>query len=579
MRFLSKYKYNSLYFLTVLLIIFIPLSGSFSQDKYDFNFNDEWDWYDLKLNDKCINSTILQGYIKVLMEEFSIEDGRILFRELTKLDNLTDVKNMVFIPHLEDDPYQISWRANLDTNLAGFNEFNTFDGLITTAYKLSKFHIKDYFTGGFFKKRRFYENVIPSHSLKINLEIEYFPANFFLNLFDNSKISDSELEVVDSSEVIRSFYDSLHNPGMDHEKYLNFISFAKNKEPLIQIFKVLNPISVRVMGGVSLYTQDFRRVLNTITRYEKNIRDEALYILSIFLPDSLSFDTKAYFSFGNFNDTLNNRDNEFVIRLEECGDDYEKVSKLLARGVFKVLRDDIEININNYIVKGEDSLLLSILDDIYYTSCINYIASEFKEDLPSALLEKDFLFFNKSMDKILKNEDTTGLDSLFKIGFSGNALYYTMGMQVANYIDRFAGKKNLRNAITLGPIYFYDCYIDMYEQNSERIRNVFTFYDDFESKIREWSKITNYDMHKEVLNIQQYHTDSSRFFKEISNLNEKYKNDYFVFNLLIGQMLYKFEYYTESLKYFRRALPYTPNKGALKYKIAEIENYLKSTGE
>ena len=579
MRFRLKYS-KTLFFLTSsLLFIFITFSKSYSQHNYGFDFNVEWEWYDLMLDDKCKNSTILTGYIKSLMEDFSIEDGRLLFKELTKLESLTDIKDMIYVPHLEDDPYQISWRANLDTNLQNFNEFDTFDGLISTAYKLSKYHIKDYFTGGFFKKRRFYENVIPAHTLNIKIDLEYFPANFLLNLFDNMNISEEEMQVIDTSEILRSFYDSVNNPGMDVEKLIKMINFSQRKEPLIQILKILNPLSARVFGGVSLYTQNFRRVINTITRYEKNIKDEALYILSVFLPDSLTFNTTAYLSFGNFNDTLYNKDDVFLIRLEECGDDYEKVSKILARGVFKVLRDDMEININKYLVKKQDSLLISILDDIYYTSCINYIASEFKEDLPSALLEKDFQFFNKSMDFVLKNRDTSGIDSLFRIGFYGQALYYTMGMQVANYIDRFSGKKDLKNAIILGPIYFYDRYIDMYEQNSDQIRSVFTFYDNFDNKVREWSGLVNYDMQKEVLNIQKYHSDSIQFFKEISRLNERYKADFFVFNLLIGQMLYKFEYYSESIKYFRKALPYTPNKDALRYKISELENILKPNGE
>lgn len=580
MRFKSKYSGVTVLIIVLFSILLTPKSNLFSQGKYGFDFKSDWEWYDLMLDDKCKNSTILTGYIKYMMEEFSIEDGRILFRELEKLDSLTEIKEMIFIPHLEDDPFQVSWRANFDTNLVNFNEFNTFDGVISTAYMLSKFHIKDYFTGGFFKKRRYYENVIPPYSLNIKINLEYFPAKYMLDLFDRDKIDDEDLEVIDTSLVLKSLYDSLNNAGMNVEKLIKCIQFAQNKEPLVRIFKIINPLCARVLGSVSLYTANFRWVMNTISRYERNIKDEALYVLSLFLPDSLNFNTTAYISFGNFNDTMYTNNDEFLIRLEDCGDDYEKFSKLLARGVFKVLRDDIDININKYLVKNEDSLLLSVLDNIYYTSCINYIASEFKEDLPSALLEKDFQFFNKTTDAIIKKNSAANMDSVFKIGFTGKALYYTMGMQVANYIDRFSGKKDLRNSIILGPIYFYDRYIDMYEQNSELIRSVFTFYDAFENKIREWSNMVNYDMQKEVFDIQKYSYDSIRFFQEIGRLNEKYKADFFVFNLLIGQILNKFDYYAESLKYFRKALPLTPNKDALRNTIAELENKLKpSSGE
>jgi hypothetical protein len=40
-------------------------------------------------------------------------------------------------------------------------------------------------------------------------------------------------------------------------------------------------------------------------------------------------------------------------------------------------------------------------------------------------------------------------------------------------------------------------------------------------------------------------------------------------------MLYKWQYYNESLVYFRKALPLVPNKTALNIKIAKIEEQLK----
>lgn len=575
MKFRIKYIAPRFCIIPVLFIILFFNTELRSQDKYVFDFNEDWEWYDLMLSDWCQHSTILTSYVKTLKEEFTIEEGRMLFRNLAKLDSLNQIIDIITVPHLEADQFMMSWRTNLDTSLIHFNQYDTFDGILTAAYFLSKFHVKDYFTGNYFKKRKYYENTTPAHTLNIKLDIEYFPANYLLDLFDRDYISEDDIQVIDTSETIKSFYDTVNNPGMNQDRFLSYIKFAQRKDPIAVIFKIINPVSFGAFGGVSLYSGNFGKVISTLRNNEKPLREESLYLLSLFLPDGLIFKTKAYLSFGSFNDTIRTLDDAFFVRLEDFGDDYDKYVKLLARGVFKVLRDDQEININPFLVKKSDSLMLAFLDNIYYTSCINYIASEFKEDIPSVLLEKNFVVFNKTTEAILKNNDTYLVDSLFNIGFNGQSLYYyTLGMQVANYIDRFSGKKKLKNALTLGSIYFFDSYIEMYENNS-LIRNVFTFQGDFESKVHEWSALVNYDMQLEILEAQKLHGDSVKFFEQINILNNKYKNDLFVFNLLIGQMLYKWQYYNESLVYFRKALPLIPNKTALNIKIAKIEEQLK----
>jgi len=216
------------------------------------------------------------------------------------------------------------------------------------------------------------------------------------------------------------------------------------------------------------------------------------------------------------------------------------------------------------------------MDNIYYSSCINYISSRFKEDRPSSMLEKDFAFFNKTINSIEKNSGKSIIDSLLRTGFSGNTPYYTMGMQVANYIDRYLGKESLRNSILLGPIYFFYSYIEMYEQNNSRIRDVFRFNDYFEKKISEWTTLTKFEIENDLLKIQKHNADTSKFFTGIRKLNEKYKKDGFIFNLMTGEMLSKYGFYKQSLSFLKKALPFVPNQEALRRKINSLEEKLKN---
>ncbi len=558
-----------------LFLISFPRK-SISQDKYDFDFSKNFDWYDLLLSDNVKNSELLKSYVRSLMDEFSIEDGRIFLQELTKLDSINEIKNLPGIAALDGNPELATWNRELDSTVKNFNEVSNLSGLINAAFVLSKFHLKEGFYGGNIMKIKFEPNVVPFHTLAIDLIYDFFPADFMLDLLDKDSLNSDDLNVIDTSVVYSSFCNPSINPDMNRDKFISLINTVQHKTTLFTIYKILNPASFKYLGGVSKYTNLFREVLNNLRNKQDYFKNESLYILSIYLPDSTSFQTKAYVVFGNFIDTIANEDNHFTLRMENVGNDYEKFSRLTARGIFKVIWDDIEIDINKYLVKKEDSLLLGLMDNIYYSSCINYISSRFKEDRPSSMLEMDFAFFNKTISSIEKKAGKLIVDSLITAGFSGNTPYYTMGMQVANYIDRYLGKESLRNSILLGPVYFFYSYIKMYEQNKSRIRDVFRFNDYFEKKISEWTSLTKFEIENDLLKIQKYNTDTSKFFTKIRKLNEKYREDNFIFNLLTGEMLGKYGFYKQSLSFLKKALPFVPNQEILRSKINSLQEKLNN---
>jgi hypothetical protein len=191
------------------------------------------------------------------------------------------------------------------------------------------------------------------------------------------------------------------------------------------------------------------------------------------------------------------------------------------------------------------------------------------------MLEKDFAYFNKSVTAIEKKYKKTVIDSLVHTGFTGLTPYYTMGMQVANYIDRFSGKESLRNSILLGPIYFFNAYIGAYEQDTKQIHKIFKFNSYFEKKIVEWSASSNYEIEQDLLGIQKYHSDTAKFFSEIRKLNDKYRSNLFIFNLMTGEMLSKFNYYPFALSFLKKSQPYVPNQDEIKRKISEIEEKIR----
>jgi len=115
---------------TLLCVIFIFLFAfpkiSFPQDKYGFDFDKNFEWYDLLLCDNTKISPLLTSYVRSLMDEFTIEDGRNFFRELTKLDSITEIKNISQIAALDSDTIPGNWKVLLDSSLVSFSEPDNF---------------------------------------------------------------------------------------------------------------------------------------------------------------------------------------------------------------------------------------------------------------------------------------------------------------------------------------------------------------------------------------------------------------------------------------------------------------------
>jgi len=78
--------------LTVSLL-FLFIADTFAQNRYNFDFEKDWDWVDLLIDDQSRLFQV-QEQIKYLRDEFRIEEGRILFRELAKLDSLNQLRDL-----------------------------------------------------------------------------------------------------------------------------------------------------------------------------------------------------------------------------------------------------------------------------------------------------------------------------------------------------------------------------------------------------------------------------------------------------------------------------------------------------
>ncbi|MCX6163664.1 MAG: hypothetical protein NTU73_02190 [Ignavibacteriae bacterium] len=139
------------------MLIFLFTKTLPAQINYEFDFNKNWEWFDLYSSNPAISNQLIKN-IQDLSKEWSIEEARHLFRNLVKLDSLNDILNLPQIIDTDSNVGKRTWKLAALKELKYFSEPETFRGLISAATTITK--IKKYFCPDrkLFDNRKFYIN-------------------------------------------------------------------------------------------------------------------------------------------------------------------------------------------------------------------------------------------------------------------------------------------------------------------------------------------------------------------------------------------------------------------------------------
>ena len=548
-------------FIFTFIILLNPCETLKAQSKYGFNFEKDWEWFDL-LFDDLSSSEAISSAVKLLMNEYTIEEARILFRELIKLDSLNDLKRLPEIVRFDLKRNQKKWDTKIRIVLKDFDERNTFAGLISSAVTLSVIRRPFLFGGKSFKNREYISNILEHVNHNVKLDYNYSGAHEIIDLLEKETLPDEIPDIIDNSELIKAILNPNSGNGITKDEFIECLKNAQLNEPLFVLYKLINPTSFFNFGGISLYTKDFRKLISSIQYNEAKIKYEILSHLALYFPKDLSFTTEILFLLGNNGSYWKIADNKFGIDLEYIGDDYDYLVKLITRELFLDALRENQLNVYSYLVNPKDSLLLKVMTSVFKGGTANHIAAILQENRPADLLEKDFLFFNKTFNAIEKKKSFTVIDSLMNTGSSEQGPYHTMGTQMANSIDKVLGRESLTKCLTFGPVCFFANYIEAYEQDSKQIRQIFRFPSDTEDKIISLTQFFPEEIFQKVIKLKKYKSDSTKLINELKNFSERYNKDkrFYVFNLLSGQLLFESGYYKDASEYYRKSLDDLPDK-------------------
>lgn len=526
-----------------------------SQPKYNFDFQKEWDWVELRYGGYGLNADANEILDK-LMLSMNIGDARILFKALAMLDSVNYVKKISEITEYDSPEVKEIYRQKIDSIFNDFYVQNTLSGLVYAAEKIDALKSKEEFGGKLFTDRELHLNIADTTGMRIDVHFDYNKANTMLDLLDKSFVTENDITYL--AELYEAPFGT-YNP----DSITAYLNHAINSSPLYIIYKMVFPLSFKDLGGVYLYKDKIRSVLNKISEKEEILRIDIQNRLFVFLPKYIDYTSDVDFILGKnlFSDKTNGH--KIPVNIEFYGDNYEQITKYITRRLFRQGREQVSLNIFQHLYTGSDSLLFTVMNSVQEGGMLNYIAPLSIENRPSTLLEKDFMHFRRTVKEIEKGKDKKLIDTLISNGMFGNSLFHTMGTQMTFSIEKVVGKKALKNSLMLGPASFFKSYVEAYYEDKKNIREIFRFTPDFEKKIDLMNdKVPEY-LFSEIVDIKAKSgklTDTAKenfINSEVQRVIKKFSADRNsdILYLLLSRLLLDIGYYEQSVVYFQKALP------------------------
>lgn len=553
-------KYTILLFiLFCTLFAFAFPKNSRTQPSYSFDFTREWTWEDMVSAVIDIDVTALNS-IDYLKKQITIEDARIIFYNLSRLSSLSNIHSLHEVTMNEREDMRARWEPRIRKGLEGFEPYDDLPGIIQTVVKLTQMRSPPEFGAPAFKNKSYLPQPVMSTDISISISFNYTAAQSVLDFYSDVNSSGGASTDILETDPYKILLDYQKLDDITADELLKMIEYSHKNEPLHNVYKWLNPASFRGFGGVSLFHTDFRKVVDAIQNNEENIKLSILGHLSGYMPANTVLNSELMPMFGtgvagfSYNGKLG-------VNLEYPGDDYTYLLNLFIHQIFQQAQDELQLPVFELIVKKEDSKFLDIMDKIMRTGCANYIGPLGYETRPSNLLEKDFQVFNKTFKYLYNSKNKSYTDSLVRSGFSYPSPFYTMGTQMAYIIETVAGKKALLESIMLGPVHFFDSYIEAYNQSSN-IRGAFKFSRAVEEKIEKLRGLVQEDILQYSVVLKRNRRDIQLLNTEIKSLFQEFKmkDDQALLNFIAGKLYLSAGDFASAKEYFLKGLALSPYK-------------------
>lgn len=541
-------------FVFIYLFLLFLSSSLYAQDKYGIDFSSTWEWEELT-NTTIVNAREMAPVLEDLRSGMTIVDARVLFKELSSLNSLDDLRSLSSAALEDNSPSKSQWVDRLDSEFSSYSSSDDVAGILEAAVKLMRIRNEMYKTLPRFEGRDYLPQPINSEYSNLTLNISYKSPEEVLSFYSTNDATLDDAGEIISSHPYRVLFETRRTEDINSTQLKDDLWLTKSSNPVYAIYKWLNPMSFSGFGGVSLYTSNYQSVINTLRTNEDNINRYVKERVGMYLPDNFPLYAEVFFMVGSGQPAWFNQNGALGISLEYFGDEYAYIVSYLIHEFYSLAEDNIQIPVYEFLLNGQDLKFMKLIRDITRVGTANYVGPIGSQNRPSDLLEKDFKLFNSTYSSLYNRNNLVETDSLIKRGFQGVGPFYTMGTQMAYIIENTNGRKALIESIKMGPVFFFKNYIEAYKDSPDEIRKVFRFNDNIEDKVDHFVKVFDESIMSEALLMKNLITTPSILDEEIKKYIKKFENkNASLVNLIAAQLYLESGEYVKAEEFFMKGL-------------------------
>ncbi|MCK4641010.1 MAG: hypothetical protein KAU06_06715 [Candidatus Marinimicrobia bacterium] len=466
-----------------LFVIFIILIGlSACGNRYGFDFSSDWDWNLLK---KQSSDNKVIAHINNLEKILSLKEARFLFIQLSSLKNPLDITHLSkiesdqnqsgggyygYIPDYFKNPDKIPVPENFNSIIA------CADFLVNTRKQIDKIIARSNFRyNRKFSKQKISavskEKIYPGIQIDINTDAVMDVLTHYID-------QDMTMEIATNIANHPSFQQMLKNrseigyipePLPDTGDLANFIYLAGSNDPILMVWKWLNPWNCFGFADLYNYSNKYSDILKEIDENKANITGTIVSRIAHYLPENFKYQDQV--DLGVNWGVLNwSTEKQIGINIVHLKNDYSAFKRIISRQLFRKIQIHIIKEMNNIppetdiqineIIAGNynniyDQLFYEVLFQIFLEGTSAYAAGKEK----SWIVVDGYKFGRDLLNSIhfsLYNYiDLKTVEYCESQGFSPNGPLVAIGYQMTKILVKKYGHQIVYESLCNNFLKFY----------------------------------------------------------------------------------------------------------------------------
>jgi hypothetical protein len=499
-------------FLIILLIIFSGCDNK--QNPYEFDFEKDWTWEDLK--NKTSDKDALLNIDKI-KQALDVEDAQFLFYQLSELENPNEIQNLSDIQTIQDSLggsfYGLApeFPSKKDTipipdnfdNLIAAGRFLSdirkanYDAISKSAYPLN------------FKNSDFIKSTNIIEQSKLKLELDYSCIKSIIKACGKNSITIDEALEISTLPGFKNMLEHRRNLGYipeplpTEESLAQFITYAVSKESLYMIWKWLSPWNYFNLSEISMNQDEYSRLIKIIEDNEKEIVRSISNRIIRLIPDDFEYSDTLTIAI-NWGIRSWATSNQLGTNIVQFKDDFDLLIRTLSHETFHRVQlqicpldpaakakntKEFEDIVTYAFPDINDSKFYETLSYIFLEGSASFVGGMDSLEMSTDKLNTGLELLHNVYNSIYIDNDLGNVDELINKGLKSNGPFYVLGYLMTKRIVKHSDSDGVKGILNEGCLGFFNRYIQIKNKSTLHPKNDFHFNKKIEEKIIQLNEI------------------------------------------------------------------------------------------